>query len=159
AAEQYERVIAHIEREWGTGRVIRSLMPSVEVDETRLHEFARIERSSLPPAAVGAIFRQQYATDVRAVLPVVSAPTLVIHVAGNRFIPVEHGRFLAQHIPNAQLVELPGTDHTFINRGDAQRVMTDEVEEFVTGTRANSDHSRMLTTLVFTDVVASTDRL
>ena len=158
-AAQYERVIAHIEREWGTGRVIRLLMPSVEVDETRLREFGRIERLSMAPAAVGAIFRQQYATDVRAVLPVVSAPTLVIHVTGDRFIPVAHGRYLAQHIPNARLVELAGSDHTFINGGDAQRVMTDEVEEFVTGTRANTDHSRMLTTMVFTDVVASTDRV
>jgi class 3 adenylate cyclase len=158
-AEQYERVIARIEREWGTGRVLRALMPSVEVDETRQREFARMERLALAPAAVGAIFRQQYATDVRAILPVVSAPTLVLHVTENRFIPVAHGRYIAQHIPNTQLVELAGSDHMFINGGDAQRVMTDEVEEFVTGTRADTDHSRMLTTLVFTDLVASTDRV
>jgi class 3 adenylate cyclase len=82
-----------------------------------------------------------------------------MHVTENRFIPVEHGRYLAQHIPNARLVELPGSDHTFFNSGHAQQVMTDEVAEFVTGTRADTDHSRMLTTLVFTDVVASTDRV
>jgi pimeloyl-ACP methyl ester carboxylesterase len=158
-AEAYESVIAYIEREWGTGRVMRALMPSVELDETRLREFARMERLALAPAAVGAIFRQQYATDVRAVLPVISAPTLVVHAAENRFIPVAHGRYLAQHVPDARIVELPGSDHTFFNSGEAQRVMTDEVEEFVTGTRARSDPSRMLTTLVFTDVVASTDRV
>jgi class 3 adenylate cyclase len=92
-------------------------------------------------------------------LPVVSAPTLVIHAEDNRFIPAAHGRYLARHIPNARLVELPGSDHTFFNRGNSQRVMTDEVEEFVTGTPADTDHSRMLTTLVFTDVVGSTDRV
>ena len=158
-AEQYERVIAYIEREWGTGRVLRALMPSFDVNEPRQRQFARIERLAMAPAAVGAIFRQQYATDVRAVLPVISSPTLVMHVTENRFIPVEHGRYLAEHIPNARLVELPGSDHTFFNSGHAQQVMTDEVEEFVTGTRADTDHSRMLTTLVFTDVVASTDRV
>ena len=120
-AEQYERVIAYIEREWGTGRVLRALMPSFDVNEPRQRQFARMERLAMAPAAVGAIFRQQYATDVRAVLPVISSPTLVMHVTENRFIPVEHGRYLAQHIPNARLVELPGSDHTFFNAGTRSR--------------------------------------
>jgi pimeloyl-ACP methyl ester carboxylesterase len=158
-ADVYERVIAYIEREWGTGRVMAGLTPSIDVDEARQRQFARMERLAMAPSTVGAIFRQQYATDVRAVLPVVSAPTLVMHIAENRFIPVAHGRYLAQHIPDARLVELPGSDHTFFNSEDSREAMTDEIEEFVTGTRTETDHSRMLTTLVFTDVVRSTDRV
>jgi pimeloyl-ACP methyl ester carboxylesterase len=158
-ADQYERVIAYIEREWGTGRVMRTLTPSFEVDDTRLRQFARMERLAMAPSTVGAIFRQQYATDVRAVLPVISAPTLVMHVAENQFIPAAHGRYLAQHIPDARLVELPGSDHTFFNSGDGRQLMAGEIEEFVTGTRTVTDHTRLLTTLVFTDVVGSTDRV
>jgi pimeloyl-ACP methyl ester carboxylesterase len=158
-AEQYERVIAYIEREWGTGRVMRMLTPSIETDETSLREFARMERLAMAPGAVGAIFRQQFATDVRPILPVISAPTLVMHVSENRFIPSAHGRYLAEHIPDTRLVELPGSDHTFFNSETAREEMSDEIEEFVTGTRADIDPGRMLTTLVFTDVVASTDRV
>src|SRR5262245_6658513 len=113
----------------------------------------------MAPATVGAIFRQQYATDARAILPVISSPTLVMHVTANGFVPVEYGRHVAAHIPGARLVELPGRDHSMLDGGDAQQIMTDEIEAFVTGTRVDSDHARMLTTLVFTDVVGSTDRV
>jgi hypothetical protein len=64
----------------------------------------------MPPAVAGAFFRWLYAIDVRAVLPVISAPTLVLHTVENPFHPIEHGRYLAQHTPNARLVELPGAD-------------------------------------------------
>jgi class 3 adenylate cyclase len=157
--DQYEHLIAYIEREWGTGRVIGALIPGVAVDESRQRQLARFERLAMAPGTVGAIFRQQYATDVRSILPVISTPTLVMHVADNRFIPVTHGRYLAQHIPNARLVEVPGTDHSILSGGDAPHMMTEEIEEFLTGARPDSRHSRMLTTLVFTDVVGSTDRL
>src|SRR5262249_13873256 len=144
---------------WGTGRVMGLLTPSFDVDEKQQREFARLERLAMAPSTVGAIFRQQFATDVRAVLPVISSPTLVMHVAENQFIPVGHGRYLAEHVPHARYVELPGSDHTFFHSADARELMGDEIEEFVTGTRTDADHSRMLTTLVFTDVVGSTDRL
>jgi class 3 adenylate cyclase len=113
----------------------------------------------MPPTTVGAIFRWLYATDVRAVLPVISAPTLVLHTVENRWFPIEHGRYLAQHIPNARLVELPGADSALFFGSAAGPVVIDEVEEFLTGTRATADRTRMLTTLLFTDVVGSTDRL
>jgi hypothetical protein len=74
-------------------------------------------------------------------------------------IPIEHGRYLAQHIPNARLVELPGADSGLFFGSAAGPVVIDEVEEFVTGTRAAADRTRMLTTLLFTDVVGSTDRI
>ncbi len=158
-AGDYEHLVEHIERVWGTGRFLQALEPDVEVDASRVRHLARVERQSMAPATVGAIFRQQYATDARAILPVISSPTLVMHVTANGFVPVEYGRYVAEHITSARLVELPGRDHSMLNGGDAQQIMTDEIEEFVTGTRVDSDHARILTTLVFTDVVGSTDRV
>ena len=141
----------------GTGKVLRAMIPSVTVDEAHLRYLARMERQSLSPAAV-AIFRRNYDTDVRAVLPLVSAPTLVVHTTDNRVVPAAHGRYLAAHIPHARLVELPGADHDPFLTGQAE-LLGEEIEEFLTGTRAAVAPSRMLTTLLFTDIVSSTDRV
>jgi class 3 adenylate cyclase len=92
-------------------------------------------------------------------LPAISAPTLVLHTIKNRRTPIEHGRYLTQHIPNARLVEIPGADIVVTTDSAAARVVIDEIEEFVTGTRGVPEHNRMLTTLLFTDVVGSTDRV
>jgi hypothetical protein len=166
---EWERTVGYIEHVWGSGRFLRASMPDVRVDDAQLRDLARVERQSMPPTTVGAIFRWLYATDVRAVLPAVSAPTLVLHTVENRMVPIEHGRYLgelagelhdaAQHIPKARLVELPGADSSVFFGSAAGSVVIDEVEEFLTGTRATADRTRMLTTLLFTDVVGSTDRL
>jgi class 3 adenylate cyclase len=157
--EDYELFVGWVEDVWGSGRFLRGAIPDVPVDDEQLRDLARMERQSMSPATVGAIFRWLYATDVRAVLPCISAPTLVLHTVENALVPVERGRQLAQHIPNARLVELPGTDGTVFLGSAAGPVAMDEIEEFVTGTRVAADHKRMLTTLLFTDVVGSTDRL
>jgi class 3 adenylate cyclase len=156
---EWERTVGYIEHVWGTGRFLRASMPDVRVDDAQLRDLARVERQSIPPTTVGAIFRWLYATDVREVLPAISAPTLVLHTVENRMVHIEHGRYLAQHIPNARLVELPGADSSGFFGSVAGFVVIDEVEEFLTGTRATADQTRMLTTLLFTDVVGSTDRL
>ena len=156
---EWERTVGYIEHVWGTGRFLRASMPDVRVDDAQLRDLARVERQSIPPTTVGAIFRWLYATDVREVLPAISAPTLVLHTVENRMVHIEHGRYLAQHIHNARLVELPGADSSVFFGSVAGSVVIDEVEEFLTGTRATADRTRMLTTLLFTDVVGSTDRL
>jgi class 3 adenylate cyclase/pimeloyl-ACP methyl ester carboxylesterase len=157
--EEYERLIAWVEHDWGSGRFLRALMPDVAVDDAQLRDLARIERQSMAPAVVGAVFRGLYATDVRAVLPAVSAPTLVLHTVDNPIVSIELGRDLAQHIPNARLVELPGADNAVFLGSAVGPVVVDEIEEFLTGTRGAADHARMLSTLLFTDIVGSTDRL
>ena len=157
--EEYERFVASIEHDWGSGRAQRALMPDAAIDDGQLRDLARLERQSMAPATVGAILRWLYETDVRAVLPAISAPTLVLHTLENPIVSIEHGRYLAQHIPNARLVELPGADFAVIHGSAVGPVVIDEIEEFLTGTRAAADHTRMLTTLLFTDVVGSTDRL
>jgi len=157
--EQQERVIAWVEHVWGSGRNLRAAMPDVHVDDAQLRELARIERQSMPRAAVAPMLRQVYATDVRAVLPAITAPTLVLHTVENRAVPIEHGRYLARHLPNARLVELPGADLGLFLGSAVGPVVIDEIEEFLTGTRGAADTTRMLTTLMFTDVVGSTVRV
>jgi len=94
--------------------------------------------------------------DIRAVLPLISAPTLVLHRIGNELIGIGHSRYLAETIPGAKLVELPGRDHLpFI--GDTDAVL-EEIEEFLTGRRATPSTERMLATILFTDIVDSTKR-
>jgi class 3 adenylate cyclase len=157
--EEYERFVEYVEHVWGSGRFLRAAMPDVPVDDSLLRDLARAERQSMAPAVVGAFYRWLYAIDVRAVLPAITAPTLVLHTVENRFVPIEHGRYLAQHIPNARLVELPGGDASVLVGSAVGALVIDEIEEFLTGSRVTADHARMLTTLVFTDVVGSTERV
>jgi class 3 adenylate cyclase len=103
-------------------------------------------------ASVAAMF---FDTDVRAVLPAIRVPTLVLHRHGDRLVNVRSGRYLAEHIPGAKYVELPGTDHNpFFER---PRELLDEIEEFVTGARPTSVPDRRLATVLFTDIVGSTE--
>jgi class 3 adenylate cyclase len=95
--------------------------------------------------------------DIRAALPAISIPTLVIHRADDRIIPVENGRYVAEHIPNAKYAELDGEDHLWWF-GD-QEALVGEVEEFLTGSRERGSGRRALMTVLFTDVVDSTKRM
>jgi class 3 adenylate cyclase/pimeloyl-ACP methyl ester carboxylesterase len=158
--DEYGRFVAYMLRARGTGQYARRLMPGVAVDDTRLRELASVERQGASPGAFQAVLRQLYATDVRSILPVITAPTLVMHTVDNQFIPVAHGRYLAQGIPGARLIELPGGDQIeYASGSPSADLAVDEIEEFVTGTRTSADRNRMLTTLLFTDVVGSTDRV
>ena len=94
--------------------------------------------------------------DVRSLLPSLAVPTLVLHREGNRFIRVGAGRYLAEHIPDAKYVELPGDDHLFfVGNSDA---LLDEVEEFLTGSHQAPEGDVVTATILFTDIVASTER-
>jgi class 3 adenylate cyclase len=96
--------------------------------------------------------------DVRPVLPTIRVPTLILHVGGDRVMHIRHGRYLAEHILGAQLVELPGEDHIpAVGSADA---IVDEIQEFLTGVRPDheADHDRVLATILFTDIVRSTEQ-
>jgi class 3 adenylate cyclase len=93
--------------------------------------------------------------DVRSVLPSVRVPTLILHRV-DESIPLAFAKYLAEHIPEARLVEPPGGDHIMFV-GDADRLV-DEIEEFMTGARATADADRMLATILFTDVAGSTEQ-
>jgi class 3 adenylate cyclase len=130
------------------------LAPSRVGDERFDRQLARLQRFSVRPGAYGHYYRQTMEADVADVLPTLRTPTLVLNRTGNRIVPVEQSRAAAAAIQGAKFVELPGTDHLAFSEGIDG--LLDEVEEFLTGTRTGADPDRMLTTLLFTDIVDST---
>jgi len=98
-----------------------------------------------------------YEIDIRHILPAIHVPTLILHRVGDALVPVACGRYLAQNIPGARFVELPGTDHTVIDN-ETQDVMAGHIEEFITGERQPLEPDRVLATVMFTDIVGSTQR-
>jgi pimeloyl-ACP methyl ester carboxylesterase len=148
----FDRFVA----EMGTGKNLDLQGPGGLDDPRFVRWWARFERLVATPGAyreLAMIFRD---LDVRAVLPSIQAPTLVLQRVGDRITPVAQARYLAATIPGARLVELPGDDHIpFL--GDADSVV-DEIEEFVTGSRPAPDADRLLATVLFTDIVGSTAR-
>jgi pimeloyl-ACP methyl ester carboxylesterase/class 3 adenylate cyclase len=126
-------------------------------DDPRAVDFAaRMERSAASPAMVQKIFEMFLDIDVRAVLPTIHVPTLVLHRHGDRVVNRRAGKELAEQIPGARYVELPGIDH-LPWAGDSDAVLG-EIEEFLTGTRPVPEADRVLATVMFTDIVGSTER-
>jgi class 3 adenylate cyclase len=141
---------------WGTGRAIDFLAPSAKGDERFRRWWGRYERLAMGPRAARAIHGIQLENDLRAVLPAIRMPTLVLHRVGDRTIPVSCGRYVSQQIAGAKYVELPGHDHLFFV-GDTATLLG-EIEEFLTGTREVAEIDRVLATVLFTDIVGSTER-
>ncbi|MBV9917418.1 MAG: adenylate/guanylate cyclase domain-containing protein [Solirubrobacterales bacterium] len=140
---------------WGSGASLGVLAPSLAGDERFRQWWGRFERHSVRPGMVKPIFDAINAIDVRAILPAIRVPTLILHRRNDRLIDVGNGRYLAEHIPGARYVELPGDDHIYF-AGDADALL-DEIEEFVTGSRGLHDPDRVLATVMFTDIVRSTE--
>jgi class 3 adenylate cyclase len=146
-----------VRAEWGrSGDPLRFWAPSMADDEAARAWFARFARLAASPGAAVALWNSIRDTDVRNVLPTIRVPTLVIHRTADTLVPVEHSRFMAERIPGAKLVELPGEDHLWWF-GD-QDAIVDEVEEFLTGARSVPESGRVLATVMFTDIVGSTER-
>jgi hypothetical protein len=103
------------------------------------------------------LLRANYEIDVRHLLPSVRVPTLILHRAGDAVVPVGSGRYLAEQIPGAKYAEIPGDDHLVLDN-ETQDVIADETEEFITGTRRHLEPDRVLATVMFTDIVRSTER-
>jgi class 3 adenylate cyclase len=140
---------------WGTGASLNVLAPSLVDDERFRRWWGRFERYSVRPSMVGPIFDALAELDVRAVLPAIRVPTLILHRRGDRLVDVANGRFLAEQIPEARYLELPGDDHIYFT-GDSDALL-DEIEEFVTGSRGAHEPDRVLATVMFTDIVGSTE--
>jgi class 3 adenylate cyclase len=155
--EEREQTIEVLEREWGTPGPLVDLVPSRANDRAFMERFAAYTRRSASPGAAAALMRMNTHIDVRAVLPTITVPTLVIHHTDDRDASVEEGRWIAAQIPGARFLELPGEDH-LPWAGDQDRLL-DEVEEFLTGTRPVREPDRVLATVLFTDLVDSTRRV
>jgi class 3 adenylate cyclase len=157
-AEEREAYCQHVERDWGNedaGDLLTTL-PSVAGDPRYRKWFSEYERFSASPGAAAAIARMNSEIDVRLVLPVINVPTIVLHRTGDLDVNIEDGRYLASHIRGARLVELSGVDHDQW-LGDAESILG-EIEEFVTGSRTTAEPDRVLATVLFTDIVGSTER-
>ena len=142
---------------WGTGELQHSVNWDAPWNEEIRKRWARMERQGASPRVAGQMFRLIADLDVRDVLPAIRCPTLVIHHADDAPFSLEHGRYLADHIPGAKLVVVPGRN--FYPIFDDWRDILGEIREFLTGTRsAAGDEDRMLATVLFTDIVDSTRR-
>lgn len=130
--------------------------PSLAEDAEVVEFTARMERSAASPAMVQRIFEMFLDIDVRAILPTIHVPTLVLHRRGDRVVNWRAGRDLAERVPGARYVELDGIDH-LPWAGDAEAVVG-ETEEFLTGARSAPEPDRVLATVMFTDIVGSTER-
>ena len=155
--EAIDEVLAKIEADAISGKSgVDLLAPSRMGDERFDRELMRLRRFSVRPGAFAHYYRQTMESDVRDVLPSIRIPTLVLNRTGNRIVPVDQSREAAAAIPDARFVELPGTDHLAFSE-DVDSLL-DEIEEFLTGSRSGADPDRLLTTLLFTDIVDSTTR-
>jgi class 3 adenylate cyclase len=141
---------------WGTGAMIKQLMPEQAENPEAVAQFAKFQRLSASPGTYRAYGLLNTLIDVRPILPSVRVPTLVLHRRTDTLVPVEYGRSLAAQIPGAKYIEYPDGGHAFWT-GDVETLLGD-IEEFVTGHResASTDLERVLATVLFTDIVDST---
>ena len=146
--------LKYIDRDWGSGRSLPIWAPSRRDDPTLQQWWGRFERLGASPSAAMAVVQMAFQIDISDILSSVHVPTLIIHCTRDTLIHVDCGRFLAQHIPGARLIELPGEDHLFF----VHEKIGDCVEEFLTGSISVAESHRVLATVLFTDIVGSTAR-
>ncbi|TMK67467.1 MAG: adenylate/guanylate cyclase domain-containing protein [Actinobacteria bacterium] len=139
---------------WGQGTMVEVVAPSQAEDADARAWFARIERATASPGMLASLAQMFLDIDVRDVVPTVHVPTLVLHRRHDRLVNVRNGRWLAEHLPDARLVELPGSDHSLLYEEPESAL--GEVQEFLTGARSTPTPDRMLATVLFTDIVDST---
>lgn len=152
--EQHEAAFDVYESRWGTSIGFKTVAPSVADDERCKNWWARNLRMGASPADGIALYRMNIEIDIRAILPTIQVPTLLLHRVGDRLIDVGNSRYMSKHIPGAKYIELDGIDHLpwF---GDANAALG-EIQEFLTGVRPSEEHERVLATVLFADVVGST---
>jgi class 3 adenylate cyclase len=154
--EDWSRFERFVREDWGKPESPHEdASPGVH-DEAFRSWYATLTRQGASPRAVLLLAEMSRTVDVRPLLPRVAVPTLVMHRIGDRVVDVENGRYLAERIPGARWVELPGEDFV-LWAGDLDAI-ADEMEEFLTGRRIGPEATRIVATVMFTDVVASTAR-
>jgi pimeloyl-ACP methyl ester carboxylesterase len=155
--EEFDRYITieNVVSRWGKGLVADVIAPSQKGDEQLREQVGRLQVESASPHDAVAFMRMAFGIDVRHVAPSVSTPTLIVHRTGDQVCHVENARWLAKTIRDAKYVELPGVNHVPWIDGDD---ITAEIREFVTGVREPAEPDRVLATVLFTDIVGSTER-
>ena len=153
--DEFVRGVLRVEGEAEPLDDVGFLLPSLAGDESFRRWWKRAGRAGASPAVARTQYEIATKSDLRAVLPTITAPTLVLHRKDNRYCPSQLGRYLATHISGARYIELPGADH-FLWAGDAASVLN-EIEKFLTGSLGDVESERVLATVMFTDIVGSTD--
>jgi len=154
--EGFEELINYIDTRWGSGAGLPHFAPKMAGDLALQQWWGKFERLGANPAAAMALMRMNREIDLTGILHSVKVPTLIFHLAEDTLVSVEGGRELAAGIPGAKLVEMPGTDHIpFLEAGDR---LLEEMEEFVTGSHSVPVVDRVLSTVMFTDIVARPSR-
>jgi pimeloyl-ACP methyl ester carboxylesterase len=159
--EDLDRIIEGVLEGWGGVGSIQDFLavaaPSVADDPFTRDWWLRFVRSAMSPREVAEDLRALVGVDIREVLPNVRVPTLILHRTGDRMADIRAGRYMAERIPTARFVELPGEDELPFF-GD-QNAILDELEEFFTGIRPTPRSDRVLASVLFTDIVGSTERV
>jgi pimeloyl-ACP methyl ester carboxylesterase len=155
--EEAAAVLAAYQQNWGTPFRLEVFAPSVANDERWRQWWARHQRLAASPGAGVALARMNIEIDIREILPSISVPTLVLHRTDDRLAHIEGARYMAARIPGAKCVEQPGDDH-LPWLGDADALVA-EIQEFLTGVRPAADVDRVLATVMFCDIVGSTERV
>jgi class 3 adenylate cyclase len=153
--EEHQAAMTRVPEVWGSGGMIDYIWPSVSGDERRYAWMRRLQVEAATPRVARAFMAMAFGIDVRDVAPSVNVPTLVLHSPGDQVCHVENARFLAREIPGARYLELTGKDH--VPWGDVLEEVVAHTREFLTGTREAPEPDRVLATILFTDIVASTE--
>jgi len=156
SGERLELLLDVVENGWGEGRLLELFAPSKAGDPAFVDWWTRYERAATSPAMARKLIDLYAQMDLRAVLPAIRVPTLVVHRTGDALIDIKSGREAAGLIPGARFVEVPGTDA--YGFADEHHEADDVIEEFLTGRRPTREPERVLATVLFTDIVGSTDR-
>ncbi|MFL5823085.1 MAG: adenylate/guanylate cyclase domain-containing protein [Solirubrobacteraceae bacterium] len=141
---------------WGDGSIVEVTAPSQESDPSTRQFFGRLQRATASPGMLTALAQMFLETDIRDIVGTVHVPALLLHKTRDRLVNVGNSRWLAEHLPNARLVELDGDDHTVWYERPEEWI--GEVQEFLTGARPSPTPERILATVLFTDIAGSTDR-
>lgn len=153
--EAAEQLVNLVVDNWGTEQLAAMTYADRANDERFVRWYAKYLRASSSPRSARTFTYQLLSADIRPLLPLIQAPTLVMHRTGYMFVPIEQGRYMASRIPGARFVELSGRGNVFFLNPDE---LADQVEEFLTGVRRGPEPDRALATVLFTDIVRSTDR-
>lgn len=152
--EEHDQMLQLLGQEWGTGRFFATLFPSRAGDPEFVELLAKSERATTSPTQIRRYIEADASSDGRAVLPLITVPTLVLHRSDSPALPIEHGRYIVEHVPNGTLVELPGGDIAPFY--EYPELSLAAIEEFLSALGPASEPDRQLATVLFTDIVEST---
>jgi class 3 adenylate cyclase len=155
--EEFEKAMVGLSERWSEPpSSLRIFVPSRGDDPRLLEWFGRLKMQAASPAAAEVFMRMAHDIDVRHIVPAIRVPTLILHSVGDQICHVENARYLARTIPGARYVELPGADHVMY--AELADLAVAEIREFLTGVREGPEPERLLATVLFTDLVGSTER-